>query len=149
LPDRSSSPRSFVSKRSRYTVRVLYQDTDQARVVHHAAYLRFLEGARIEFFREHGFDYDAFEKRTGLGMPVVEARLRYRRAARFDDVLTVETWVSEATKATVWFGGTISRDTELIAQSSIRLCCVSHGAGELRKIPDDFFGCCLEPGYDV
>lgn len=149
MPDRSREPRRFVSKRSRYNVRVLYQDTDQARVVHHASYLRFLEGARIEFFREHGFDYDAFEKRTGLGMPVVEARMRYLRAARFDDLLTVETWISEATRATLWFGGTILRGEERVLESSIRLCCVSHGSGELRKIPNEFFDCCLEAGHDV
>ncbi len=149
MPEFVKRPASFVSKRSVHSVRVLYQDTDQARVVHHAAYLRFLEAARIEFFRDHGFDYDAFEKRTGLGMPVVEVRMRYVKAARFDDVLAVESWISEVSRASVWINARITRGEERIFDGSVRLCCVSHGEGQLQKIPEEFLRCCLEPGHDV
>jgi acyl-CoA thioester hydrolase len=134
------------SKRSKYEVRVAYADTDQARVVHHASYFRFLEVARVEFWREHGFDYDRFEKDTGLGLPVVEARLRYRAAARFDDLLEVETWISRASRASVWFDGVIrqKRDGALIHESSIRLACVSFEEGTIRSIPDLMLDRCLE-----
>ncbi|MBX7196623.1 MAG: acyl-CoA thioesterase, partial [Sandaracinaceae bacterium] len=77
----------------RQRVRVLYGDTDKAQVVHHARYLDYLEAGRLEFLRHHGLDYRAWEERTKLGMPVVEAHLKYRSPARFDDLLDVETWV--------------------------------------------------------
>jgi acyl-CoA thioester hydrolase len=146
----------LVSKRSRHRVRVAYQDTDQARVVHHATYFRFIEAARIEFWREHGFDYDRFEKETGLGLPVIEAKVRYRNAARFDDLLEVETWIGSATRASVWIEGVIRRvnanaraTSDLLFESSVRLACISFDDSQLKKMPESFFKACLEPGYDV
>jgi acyl-CoA thioester hydrolase len=138
-----------ITRRSRYAVRVAYQDTDQARVVHHASYLRYLEGARVEFWRAHGFDYDRFEKESGLGLPVIEARLHYRKSARFDDLLHVETWISRATRASVWMAATIVRGTELIAESEIRLACVRFEDAALRRIPGELLDACLEPGHGV
>ena len=132
------------SKRSKHNVRVAYADTDQARVVHHASYFRYLEVARVEFWREHGFDYDAFEKRTGLGLPVVEAKLRYRASARFDDLLEVETWISRASRASVWFDAVIRKAGAVIHESSVRLACASFDDGTIRSIPDELLERCLD-----
>ena len=139
----------MTSRRHVHRVRVAYCDTDQAQVVHHASYFRFLEVARVEFWRDNGFDYAQFEKRTGLGLPVVEARMRYRVAARFDDALTIETWVSRATRASVWFDALIRRGEELLQESSIRLACASFSEGTVRRIPDELLDACLEPGHGV
>ena len=49
-----------------YAVRVQYLDTDQGGVVHHAAYLRWLEAARVELLRERGIDYRRFELEVGV-----------------------------------------------------------------------------------
>lgn len=137
------------SKRGRHIVRVAYQDTDQARVVHHAAYFRFLEVARVEFWRENGLDYARFEEESGLGLPVVEARMRYRIAARFDDVLEVETWVSTASRASMWFDGVIHRGRDRIFEGSVRLACVCFRDGQIRKIPDRVLDACLESGHSI
>jgi acyl-CoA thioester hydrolase len=140
---------SYRSKRGRWTMRVAYQDTDQARVVHHAAYFRYLEVGRVEFWREQGLDYNAFEKGTGLGLPVAEARVRYRMAARFDDRLEIETWVARASRASVWFDAVIRRGHDVVHEASVRLACVNMADGAIRKIPDVLLEACLEPGFDV
>ena len=137
------------SRRAIHRVRVAYADTDRAQVVHHASYFRFLEVARVELWRDNGYDYNAFEQRTGLGLPVVEAHLRYRVAARFDDLLDVETWVSRATRASVWFDAVIRRGEAVMNESSVRLACVRLADGVLRKIPDELLDACLEPGHGV
>jgi acyl-CoA thioester hydrolase len=137
------------SRRAIHRVRVAYADTDRAQVVHHASYFRFLEVARVELWRDNGYDYNAFEQRTGLGLPVVEAHLRYRIAARFDDLLDVETWVSRATRASVWFDAVIRRGEAVMNESSVRLACVRLADGVLRKIPDELLDACLEPGHGV
>jgi acyl-CoA thioester hydrolase len=130
-------------------VRVGYADTDQAQVVHHASYFRFLEAARVEFWRANGFDYARFEKRTGLGLPVVEARMRYRVSARFDDLLAIETWVAKASRASVWFDAVIRRGDEVLQESSVRLACASFAEGTIRKIPSELLDACLLPGHDL
>jgi acyl-CoA thioester hydrolase len=140
---------TFTSRRTTHEIRVGYVDTDKAQVVHHSAYFRFLEAARVEFWRSGGLDYRKFEEDTGLGLPVVEAKQRYRLAARFDDLLRIETWVSEASRASVWYDGKIFRGNDVIHESSIRLACVSFAEQALRKIPDAVLDASLEKGWDV
>jgi acyl-CoA thioester hydrolase len=108
-----------------------------------------LEAARVEFWRSGGLDYRKFEEETGLGLPVVEAKQRYRIAARFDDLLRIETWVSEASRASVWYDSKIFRGENVIHESSIRLACVSFAEQALRKIPDSILDASLEKGWDV
>jgi acyl-CoA thioester hydrolase len=136
-------------RRGRHVTRVLYQDTDQARIVHHAAYFRYLEAARIELFRENGLDYGKFERETGLGLPVAELRMRYRAAARFDDELVVLSWTSKASRASIWFDAEIVRNDEVLVESSVRLACVSLADGSIRRMPDRVLDACLETGHGI
>ena len=59
-------------------------------VVYHAHFLDYFEAARTEAFRALGLAYRELEER-GIMMPVVEANVRYRRPARYDDRLLIET----------------------------------------------------------
>jgi acyl-CoA thioester hydrolase len=136
-------------RRGRYPTRVLYQDTDQARIVHHASYFRYLEAARLELWREHGFDYARFERETGLGLPVAEARLRYRSAARFDDLLVVETWARGASRASIWLDANVSRQGVVLLEASVRIACVSLAEGTIRRIPTELLDACLEIGHGL
>jgi acyl-CoA thioester hydrolase len=136
-------------RRGLHVARVLYQDTDQARIVHHASYFRYLEAARLELWRANGFDYGLFERETGLGLPVAEVRLKYKSAARFDDELEIETWTSKASRASVWLDAEIRRGRELLVESTVRLACVSLADGTIRRIPDRLLDACLERGHGI
>ncbi len=144
-----TSASAVAAYRGRHSVRVLYQDTDQARVVHHATYFRYLEAGRLELWREYGFSYDVFEKETGLGLPVVESRMRYRSSARFDDLLTIETWADVATRASVWFAALVRRDDVVLVESRVRLACASFEDGQVRRIPTVLLDACFPPGYEI
>ena len=148
VPQSSIRP-LFQSRRGAHQVRVAYCDTDRAQVVHHSTYFRFLEVARIEYWRANGYDYAKWERDTGLGLPVAEAKMRYRAAARFDDLLTIETWVSKASRASMWFDAAITRDGELLHESSVRLACCQFSDGSIRRIPDAVLDACLEPGHGI
>ena len=110
--------------RFRYRVRVQYVDTDQGGVVHHAAYLRFMEQARVELLRSRGVDYRLFEIETGKAIPVAEVHARYKRPAMFDDLLEVETWVSVCNRAKICFDYRIWRGSELVNEARITCACV-------------------------
>ncbi len=58
-------------------------------VAHHSAYVVWLEAARVEWMRDRGLSYRELEA-SGVSMAVSGLELRYRRAARFDDVLRVD-----------------------------------------------------------
>jgi acyl-CoA thioester hydrolase len=80
--------------------RVRYAETDQMGVAHHSAYFVWFEYARTEFCRKHGIDYKAMEA-SGLFMPVVDVRCRYKSAARYDDEVTIRAEVVERTRRTM------------------------------------------------
>ena len=69
-------------------LRVRFAETDQMGVAHHSAYVVWLEAARVEWMRERGLSYRELEA-SGVSMAVSGLEIRYRRAARFDDVLEV------------------------------------------------------------
>lgn len=84
-------------------IRVIYGDTDRMGVVYYANYLRYFEAGRGEFIRRKGPGYRAIEE-GGHQLPVVEAKVRYRAPATYDDLLVVETRVTEVRRASVRFG---------------------------------------------
>lgn len=108
----------------RHPIRVQYVDTDQGGVVHHAAYLRFLEAARVELLRARGIDYRRFELDERKGLPVTEVRARYKKPARFDDELAIETWVGVINRAKIRFDYRIWRGEELLCVAEITCACV-------------------------
>ncbi len=127
---------------ARHTLRVGYVDTDRAGVVHHSRYLAYLEAARIEMLRANGLDYRAFELETGLGLPIVEIHMAYRAAARFDDVLEIETWVSAMSRAKIVFDARIVRAGALLQESSIVVACVKMDEARPVSIPDRVASAC-------
>lgn len=75
-------------------VKVRYAETDQMGVVYHGNYAQYLEIARIEWLEALGISYKKMEE-NGLMLPVYELKLRFRQSAKFDDVLRIETRLSE------------------------------------------------------
>jgi acyl-CoA thioester hydrolase len=131
-----------------HRVRVAYIDTDAAQVVHHGTYLRYFEVARIEFLRANGFDYAAWVKRDGLGLPVAENTVKYRAPSYFDDMLDVDTWVAQARRAYLTFQYLIRRDGKLLTEGSTKCACTTM-QGEIRRVPDELLRVCLGDEYDV
>jgi len=79
---------------SQTKVRVRYAETDQMGVVYHSNFFLYYEVARAESIRELGFTYADMEK-MGVIMPVVEVQSKFLRPARYDDLLTVKTFLRE------------------------------------------------------
>lgn len=118
-----------------HRVRVGFGDTDRAGVVHHARYLHYVEQARVELLRTAGLDYKRFEDEEGFALPVVDVHVRYRQAAFFDDVLDVETWVGELTRAKLRFDSRITRDGLHLTDAKITLVCISRATKRLVSMP--------------
>jgi len=68
---------------------VRYSETDAMGIVYHANYLVWFEVARTELFRRQGLPYTRFEA-EGLALAVIDAKLRYRSAAKYDDELDLK-----------------------------------------------------------
>lgn len=82
--------------------RVRYGETDQMRVVYHANYLVWCEIGRTDLIRAIGVSYAELE-RSGVGLAVVDATVRYHYPARYDDMIRVRTTVTEVRSRSVTF----------------------------------------------
>lgn len=98
-------------------VRVRYAETDQMGVVYHANYLVWFEVGRVELLRQLGFDYKTMEAEQDVCVVVVEARVRFKSPARYDDVLTIRTRVTHLRRFVLHFGYEVVRaaDATLLA----------------------------------
>jgi len=102
-------------------------------IVHHANYLAYFEAGRDDWLRKRGVLYDAWVK-ADVHLPVVESHLRYRKSARFDEVLTVETSRLDLSRVTVCFGYRVLRGAELLCEGDTVLACVGVTMGA-KRIP--------------
>lgn len=132
-------------------IRVRYAETDQMGVAHHASYLVWFEAGRTEFIRERGRSYAQVEQ-EGWMLVVVEAYCRYRRPARYDEVLVVRTHLRDLRRATLSFGYQVLRraDGEVLADGHTVHAAVDR-AGRPRRIPlgiRRLLGSPLEGGTD-
>lgn len=86
------------------TIRVRYAETDQMGVVYHGNYFTWFEVGRVELCRQLGFEYKQMEIEDDSYIVVADAHCRYKRPARFDDLLLIRTRVLNAQRRTVKFG---------------------------------------------
>ncbi|TFG52044.1 MAG: acyl-CoA thioesterase [Gemmatimonadales bacterium] len=84
------------------TVRVNYSETDQMGVVYHARHVVWLDIARTELLRLAGYSYRELEE-SGVRLVVTDLGIRYRSAARYDDVIRIRCRVRDAASRRVTF----------------------------------------------
>lgn len=106
------------------TYRVLYADTDPMGIVYHANYLKLAELGRNDFCRGFGLSYRDIEA-SGFFLPVVETAMKFVRPARFDDVVSIHSWVARKTRIRLEFQFEILRDGELLVCGNTVLACLS------------------------
>ena len=75
-------------------IRVRYAETDKMGYVYYGNYPAYYEVGRTESLRKLGTTYHKLED-SGVMMPVVDMKVQYVRAARYDDLITVKTMVEE------------------------------------------------------
>lgn len=103
-------------------------------VAHHATYPVWLEIARTELLREQGEAYRAVEA-AGVYFVVARMSLRYRRPARYDDLLQIIVTCGPSAGVKLEHTYTVERDGELLATAQTTLACVD-GEGRLRPVPE-------------
>jgi acyl-CoA thioester hydrolase len=74
--------------------RVTYAETDQMGFVYYANYLVYFEIGRTEYIRSSGMSYKQLED-LGYMLPVLEASCKYHKPAKYDDILTIRTKVTD------------------------------------------------------
>ena len=108
-----------------YPIRVFYEDTDAGGVMYHSNYLNFCERARTEWLRHLTVGRERLHHEFGLMFVVRRASIDYRRPARLDDLLMVETRLSAMGKVRMSLTQTITRDAMFLATIQVEVVAVS------------------------
>ena len=114
----------------RFGLRVYYEDTDFSGVVYHASYLRFLERGRTELLRDLGISQtDLFAGAWGqpIAFAVLAMTIEFRKPARMDDRLIVETRRLKLGGASLVLAQTLFRDAERLVDAQVRIVALSDG----------------------
>ncbi|GAB3725526.1 MAG: acyl-CoA thioesterase [Flavobacterium sp.] len=92
-------------------VRVRYGETDQMGVVYHGSYVPYFEIGRVEWLRNKGVSYKALEE-SGIALPIVSMHLNYKKPARYDDMLTINTKLKKYSGVKIEFDCEIRSENE-------------------------------------
>ena len=120
-------------------IRVRYADTDQMKFVYHGKYFEYFEQGRSDLLREIGLPYPQIEA-MGLFLPVIEAHAKYRRAARYDDLLHVVTYIREMPVARIRIEYEVFKDgeKEMIAEGNTTHTFIIAATGKPTRAPVQF-----------
>lgn len=96
-----------------FRLRVRYAETDQMGYVYYGNYAMYYEVARVEMLRELGLRYKDLES-TGILMPVLENKSKYIKPARYDDLLTIKTFVRHKPQMRIRFDYEIFNEEQML-----------------------------------
>ena len=124
-----------------HRLRTRFAETDAMGVIHHAAYLAYLEEARVEYLRSIGHAYDAV--RAGAGgdgaaagrdFAVLEVSVQFRKPLHFDDEVDVSLRIGAVTGTTFQIAYLVSSGGEARATAVTVHGCVD-GRGRPTRLP--------------
>ncbi|MCB0749194.1 MAG: acyl-CoA thioesterase [Ignavibacteriales bacterium] len=91
------------------SIRVRYADTDKMQFVYNGKYLEYFEVGRTELLRSCGLAYSELEK-AGYQLPLIEAGVKYKSPAYYDDVLEITASINEINSAKVYIEYSIKKE---------------------------------------
>lgn len=110
-------------------LRIYYEDTDFSGFVYHARYLHFFERGRTEALRALGIDQRAmFEAAGGPQSFVVRhMTIDFKTPARMDDVVEVETRITELGGASLEMRQILRRGIDVLAETHVTIAFLENG----------------------
>ena len=112
-------------KSHHWPIRVYYEDTDSGGVVYHSNYLNFMERARTEWLRELGFEQTYLKDKLNVVFVVHSMVIDFKKPAKFNDSLTVNSVLTKAGSGSLEFLQKISTNSQLLVQAQVKLACVN------------------------
>ena len=120
----------------RHSFRVRYGETDQMGVVYHGNFAQYLEMGRVEWLRSLGVSYRDMEE-NGIMLPVIHLQIDYKKSAKYDDLLTIETTLKKMPMVKIEFDYKIYNDSGvLLVVANTVLAFIDMKTGKPTQCPD-------------
>ena len=114
-------------------IRARYPECDPMGVVHHSVYPVYFEMGRTEMLRAAGGSYRDMEA-AGAFLAVVTLEVHYRRPARYDDLMRLETGLLAPGPVKIEHAYRLFRGEELLVKGRTVLACLDR-AGRPQPVP--------------
>ena len=115
-------------------VRVRFAETDAQGIAHHAAFVVFLEVARVAYLEAFAGGYQAIRDR-GIEALTTEVSLRYHQAAYFDERLLIWARCTGVRGARFRYEYRIEHDGELVAEGHTSHATVDRATYRPTRVP--------------
>lgn len=123
-----------------WPVQVYWEDTDAGGVVYHSQYLNFMERARTEFLRNLGLMQTTLRDDLGILFVVRDIQIRFKKPAKFDDELNVNTQLLKVGRSLLEFEQNIYRGDEHLIAAKVDVVCIGADSFRPVSIPDKMLG---------
>ena len=123
-----------------WPVQVYWEDTDAGGVVYHSQYLNFMERARTEFLRSLGVAQTTLRDDLGILFVVRDIQIRFKKPAKFDDELNVNTQLLKVGRSLLEFEQNIYRGDEHLIAAKVDVVCIGADSFRPVSIPDKMLG---------
>ena len=118
-----------------FKVRTYYYDTDHMGVVYHANYLKWMEIARTEYFRDI-LPYKEIEN-MGIMMPVKSLNIEYINSVKYDQDIEIIIELKEIDSIKVRFFYEIYDENNVLKATAETLNVMVDKSGKLKRLPKD------------
>ncbi len=117
--------------------KVFYSDTDAYGVVWHGAYLRWLEMGRVFWCEMAGHNLVDL-KNHDIVLPVTNLNVRYKKSARLNDEIIIETSIAKFNNLSVTFRQVIkSKETGVVfIEAEVDVVAISNDGKLYRRMPE-------------
>jgi acyl-CoA thioester hydrolase len=115
-------------------VRVRFAETDAQGIAHHAAFVVWLEVARVAYLERYAGGYQRIRD-GGFEALTIEVHLRYHQAVYFDETLTVWTRCTDLRGARFRYEYRFTRCEELVADGHTNHATVDRATYRPTRVP--------------
>ena len=120
---------------SETTIRVRYGETDQMGYSYYGNYALYYEVGRTDMLRQLKFSYRKLEE-EGYILPVKSLQIHYIKPAKYDDTITVKTFLKKIPSAKIKFDYEVyNKEKELINHGTTELVFVDRESKKVTKPP--------------
>ena len=119
----------------KWSIRIYFEDTDSGGVVYHSNYLKFMERARTEWLRSLQINQAELKKKDKIMFVVANVNIDYKKAARFNDELDIETSLDNIGASKVDLTQNIMKNSDLYTSAKVNIACIHSETFKPQRIP--------------
>ena len=117
-------------------LRIYYEDTDAQGVVFYANYLKYFERARTEFLRKCGYLQNELLAKNIIFI-VNKLDIHYKKPILLDQLIKVESSLSELKKASFSFNQRVVINSEIMCEANVLCGCVDLKTKKPTALPEN------------